>query len=191
MKDHLLSGATLCVIETGERSFTPPVALLEQRQSDEQGCRRSSKLHANGDVAIGRECPFERRPHIANVRSVFRKVLLPEPRLNNLVVLEKLGKKGRVSSGDAIRFRLGELSSSIAARGVEQPIIGGSVYWDRGYQRFRKQAVERNCNTRIFCLSLRCKKAGGLQREIPNEDREPPENAPLTLRKQIVTPVEH
>src|SRR4029077_8564471 len=59
------------------------------------------------------------------------------------------------------------------------------------YQRFRKQAFERLCSTRLICPRLGRKKAGGLKREIPYEDRESAKNNPFVLRKQVVTPIEH
>jgi Transposase DDE domain len=101
-KNHLLSGAATDVVERAQRPFTPTPAFLEQRQSEEQGCRPSGEFDADRDIAIVRQRPSQRRPHVADVRRVSRKIMLAEQRLDDLVAFEILGIKDRMAPGDAI-----------------------------------------------------------------------------------------
>ena len=73
-----MSGVSAGVVERGQRPFTPTPAFLEQRQSDEQGHRPGSEFDANGDIARVRQRPSERRPHIADMRGVSRKIMFAE-----------------------------------------------------------------------------------------------------------------
>src|SRR6202043_2399385 len=104
LKNHLLSGASAGVVEHGQRPFTPTPAFLKQRQSDEQGRRPSGEFDADDDIATVGQRPSERRPHVADMRSVSRKINLVEQRLDDLVTFEKPGIKDRVAPGDTIRF---------------------------------------------------------------------------------------
>jgi hypothetical protein len=72
LKDHLLSGAAAGVVERGQRPFTPTPAFLQQRQSKEQRRRPGDEFDADRDIATVRQRPSERRPHIADMRSVSR-----------------------------------------------------------------------------------------------------------------------
>src|ERR1700722_6818109 len=51
LKNHLLSGTTAGVVESGNRPFTPTPAFLEQRQSDEQGRRPGGEFDADRGIA--------------------------------------------------------------------------------------------------------------------------------------------
>ena len=67
---------------------------------------------------------MERRPHVADMRGVSGKIVLAKPRLNELVVLEKLGEKLRMPPGNAIPFTsVGNLRLSKDPRCLKQPII--------------------------------------------------------------------
>ena len=141
LKNHLLSGAAAGVVERGQRPFTPTPAFPEQRQSDEQRRRPGGEFDADRDIATLGQRPSERRPHVADMRSVSRKIMFAEHRLDDLVVFEKFGIKDRMAPGDAICLvTLGEFGSGVGARGVEQPIVGRFVDDGRGYQGFRNQA---------------------------------------------------
>ena len=77
-KKHLLSGAAAGVVEHGQRPFTPTPAFPEQRQSDEQRRRRGGEFDAGHDIAMVGQRPSERRPHVADMRGVSRKVTFAE-----------------------------------------------------------------------------------------------------------------
>jgi hypothetical protein len=58
------------------------------------------------------------------MHGVYRKIMLAEIRLNELVVLEKIGEKLRMPRGNAMGFaQLGELRLSKDPRGLKQPLI--------------------------------------------------------------------
>ena len=52
LKNHLLSGAAAGAVESGQRAFTPPPALLEKRQSDEQWRRPGGEFDADRGIAM-------------------------------------------------------------------------------------------------------------------------------------------
>jgi hypothetical protein len=71
---------------------------------------------------------LERRPHVADMRGVSGKIVLTKPRLNELVVLEKVGEKLRVPPRNAIPFTsVGKLRLSEDPRRLKQPIICRSM----------------------------------------------------------------
>ena len=78
LKNHLLSGTAAGAVECGQRPFTPTSAFLQQRQSEEQGRRPGGEFDAHRDIATLRQCPFERRPHVADMRSILRKIIFTE-----------------------------------------------------------------------------------------------------------------
>src|ERR1700741_2851681 len=78
LKDHLLSGASAGVVEHGQRPFTPTPTFLEQRQSDEQGRRPSGEFDADREIAMVGQRPSERRPYVADMRSVLREIMRAE-----------------------------------------------------------------------------------------------------------------
>ena len=78
LKNHLLSGVAAGAVGRGQRPFTPPPALLEQRQSDEQWRRPGGEFDADRGIAMVRQRPSERRPHIADMRGVSRKIMFAE-----------------------------------------------------------------------------------------------------------------
>jgi hypothetical protein len=128
LKYHLLPGATGTIFQTGKRPLAPPGALFEQRQTNQERCRPSSELYAKGDIPIVRERPLERRPHVADMPGVSGKIVLAKPRLNELVVLEKVGEKLRMPPGNAIPFTsVGKLRLSKDPRRLKQPIICRSM----------------------------------------------------------------
>jgi len=61
-------------------------------------------FHANSNNRLRQKMPIRARPHVANVRSISRRFRISEPRLYDLVMLDKLGKKVRVPPSGAIRF---------------------------------------------------------------------------------------
>src|ERR1700723_1029637 len=123
LKNHLLSGASAGVVERRQRPFTPTPAFPEQPQSDEQRRRPGGEVDADRDIAMVGQRPSERRPHVADMRSVSRKTMFVEQRLDDLVVFEKPGIKDRMAARDEIRFATPrEFGSGVGARGVEQPV---------------------------------------------------------------------
>src|SRR5271154_4077069 len=121
LKNHLLSGASAGIVESGLCPFAPTPAFLQQRQSDEQGRPPGGKFYADRSIAMVGQRPSERHPHVAYMRRVSRKIMFAKQRLDDLVVFEKLGIKDRMAPGDAICLvSLGEFGSGVGARGVEQ-----------------------------------------------------------------------
>jgi hypothetical protein len=171
LKNHLLSGASAGVGERGQRPFAPTPAFLEQRQSNEQGCRPGGEFDAERDVATVGQRPSERCPHVADMRSVSRKTVFAEQRLNDLVVFEKPGIQGRMAPADAIRFAaLREFGCGVGARSIEQPVVGQFVDDGRRYQGFCNQARYRVDSVRLVYLRLGRNETGGLKREDPDKD---------------------
>src|SRR5580693_1201557 len=192
LKNHLLSGASAGIVESGLCPFAPTPAFLQQRQSDEQGRRPGGKFDADRSIAMVGQRPSERHPRVADMRRVSRKIMFAKQRLDDLVVFEKLGIKDRMAPGDAICLvSLGEFGSGVGARGVEQPIVGRFVDDGRGYQGLCNQARDRVDNACLVYLCLRRNGAGGLTREVPKKERQPAQDHLLALRKQAVTPIEH
>jgi hypothetical protein len=71
---------------------------------------------------------LERGPHVADMRGVAGKIVLAEPRLNELVALEKVGEKLRMPPGNAIPFTsIGKLRLSEDPCRLKQPVIRGSM----------------------------------------------------------------
>src|SRR5580693_3333514 len=70
LKNHLLSGASAGRVESGQRPFTPTPTFLEQRQSDEQGRRPGGEFDADRGIAMVRQRPSKRRPHVADMWGV-------------------------------------------------------------------------------------------------------------------------
>src|SRR3984957_14007302 len=171
LKNHLLSGASAGIVESGLCPFAPTPAFLQQRQSDEQGRRPGGKFDADSSIAMVGQRPSERHPHVADMRRVSRKIMLAKQRLDDLVVFEKLGVKDRMAPGDAICFAtLCKFGNGVGARGVEQPIVGGFVDDGRGYQGLCNQAHDRVDDVRIVYLGLGRNGAGGRKREVPDAD---------------------
>src|ERR1700757_4480986 len=88
LKNHLLSGTTAGVVESGQCPFTPTLAFFSQRQSEEQGRPPGGEFDTDRHIAMIRQRPSERRPHVADMRRVSRKIMLAEQRLDDLVVFE-------------------------------------------------------------------------------------------------------
>src|ERR1700756_59536 len=78
LKNHLPSGASAGVVERGQRPFTPTPAFPEQRQSEEQRRRPGGEFDADRGIAVVRQRPSERRPHIADMSGVSGKIVFAE-----------------------------------------------------------------------------------------------------------------
>ena len=78
LKNHLQSGASAGVVESGQCPFAPSPAFVKQRQSDEQARRPGGEFDADRDIAMVGQRPSERRPDVANMWSVPRKIMFPE-----------------------------------------------------------------------------------------------------------------
>ena len=171
LEDHLLSGASAGVVKRGQCPFTPTPAFIKQRQSDEQRRRPGGEFNSDRNIATVGQRPSERRPHVADMRSVSQKILFLEHRLYVLVVFEQCGVKGCMAPDDASRFTtLCEFGGGVGAGGLEQPIAGRYVDGGGGYQGLRNQLRDSVNNARLVHVRLRRDRAGGLKREVSNKD---------------------
>src|SRR5271156_5231615 len=74
LKKHLVPSASAGVVKRGQCPFTPTPAFHQQPQSDEQWRRPSGEFDADRDIAMVRQSPSERRPDVADMRGVSRKI---------------------------------------------------------------------------------------------------------------------
>ena len=118
--------------------------------------------------------------------------MFAEGRLNDLVVCEIVAIIDRMSSGDIIRLAtFGEIARGVGARGVEQSVVCRSANEGCRYQRFRDQARHRVGDRRVVRLRLGGDGGGSVEREHPDEDRQPAQDQLIEIRQQVVAPVEH
>ncbi|WP_334407990.1 hypothetical protein [Bradyrhizobium sp. AZCC 2289] len=84
----------------------------------------------------------------------------------------------------------GKYARGVGLCGVEQPIICRFANGYRRYQRLRNQARHRIDDLRVVCLRAGDRQ-NGLEREDPDEDRQPAQDQLVALLQQVIAPGEH